>query len=119
MLFFLAPCVYVGKFTFQHLNGGNPTTLGAQCDTQALHCCYEPLLARQQWACFFTMTTTADGVAMCSFLDNDRCQCHITQHHQPVCEPLLIGGSGGSDNKGQGQHRLQITYIRDNKHQGQ
>jgi len=25
--------------------------------------------------------------------------CHITQHHHPACEPLLIGGNGGADGR--------------------
>jgi len=25
--------------------------------------------------------------------------CHVTQHHHPACEPLLIGDNGGADNR--------------------
>jgi anti-sigma factor ChrR (cupin superfamily) len=32
------------------------------------------------------------------FLDHDG--CHVTQHHHPACERLLVGGNGGADDEG-------------------
>jgi hypothetical protein len=29
-----------------------------------------------------------------------RTQCHVTQHHYPACEPLLVGGDDGADDNG-------------------
>ena len=37
--------------------------------------------------------------------------CHVTQHHHPAHEPLLVGGDGGADDKRQHQ---PMTNVRDN-----
>ena len=36
---------------------------------------------------------------------------HVTQHHHPACEPLLVGGDGGADDE---QQHQPTTNIRDN-----
>ena len=43
------------------------------------------------------MATSDTPLHYCSL-----CECHITQHHHTACEPLLVGGDGGTDDKGMG-----------------
>jgi hypothetical protein len=50
----------------------------------------------------------ARRVATGPFPDNDdhHGRCHVTQHHHPVCEPLLVGGYGGADDNGTQDNEL-------------
>src|ERR1700682_6258569 len=66
-------------FRFQDLDNDivyppNDTHEPCRYPTQARRCRCEPLLAGRQWACFWTVTTTADAWTL-------RCRC----------EPLLAG----------------------------
>jgi hypothetical protein len=53
------------------------------------------------------LQASARRVATGPFLSSDdHRQCHITQHHHPACEPLLIGRYGGADNDDQEGSRM-------------
>jgi len=44
------------------------------------------------------LQASAHRIAMGPLLDNNLGhQHHITQHHHPACEPLLVEGDGGAD----------------------
>jgi hypothetical protein len=99
-------------FIIRFLSFDYNITHSSKQHTQAPCCCCKPLLAGWQQVLFVLSNNNFQQAPQ----QPHQClppplPCH--KHHQPIYEPLLIGGIGGADNDD--SHEWEMTNSKDDK----